>query len=85
MIFRMKKTPGKMKEAFLQAAAQFLECEQLNKAVICLQNSREKELVAPLFEKMNQVMCTLHLLFSATWSSSRLQLIIRSIYIYHMK
>ena len=51
----MKDTPTKMKEAFLLAAEQFLECEQPNKAVICLQNSREKELVAHLYEKMNQV------------------------------
>lgn len=52
----MRHTPEDMNEAFLLAAEQFLECEQPNKAVICLQNSREKELVAHLYEKMNQVM-----------------------------
>uniref|UniRef100_K1PIT9 Lupus brain antigen 1-like protein n=1 Tax=Magallana gigas TaxID=29159 RepID=K1PIT9_MAGGI len=52
---RMKDTPAKMKEAFLMAAEQFLECDQPNKAVICLQNSRERELVAHLYEKMNQL------------------------------
>lgn len=56
--FRMKDTPAKLKEAFLLAAEQFLECEQPNKAVICLQNSRERELVAHLYEKMNQVVNT---------------------------
>lgn len=55
---RIKDTPAKMKEAFLLAAEQFLECEQPHKAVICLQNSREKELVAHLYEKMNQVVYT---------------------------
>lgn len=54
----MKETPAKMKEGFLLAAEQFLECEQPNKAVICLQNSRERELVAHLYEKMNQVVNT---------------------------
>lgn len=53
--YRMKDNIAKMKEAFLLAAEQFLECEQPNKAVICLQNSRERELVAHLFEKMNKV------------------------------
>lgn len=51
----MKDNPAKMKEAFLLAAEQFLECKQPNNAVICLQNTRERELVAHLFEKMNQV------------------------------
>lgn len=51
----MKDTPAKMKEALLMAAEQFLKCEQLEKAVICLQNSGERELVAHLYEKMNQV------------------------------
>lgn len=67
----MKDTPAKMKEAFLLAAEQFLECEQPNKAVICLQNSRERELVAHLYEKMNQVVNTrlnLYLLQNAPWS-----------------
>ena len=53
--FRMKDNPSKMREAFLLAAEKFLECELPNKAVICLQNSREKELVAHLYEKTNQV------------------------------
>ncbi|XP_061181485.1 TPR and ankyrin repeat-containing protein 1-like [Saccostrea echinata] len=52
---RMKDNPAKMREAFLRAAEKFLECELPNKAVICLQNSREKELVAHLYEKINQL------------------------------
>ncbi|XP_062597185.1 TPR and ankyrin repeat-containing protein 1-like [Saccostrea cucullata] len=52
---RMKENPSKMREAFLRAAEKFLECELPNKAVICLQNSREKELVAHLYEKINQL------------------------------
>jgi hypothetical protein len=51
----MKDNPAKMREAFLTAAEKFLECELPNKAVICLQNSRERELVAHLYEKINQV------------------------------
>lgn len=63
----MKDTPAKMKEALLMAAEQFLKCEQLEKAVICLQNSGERELVAHLYEKMNQVICIVYLHFCKTF------------------
>ena len=53
--FRMKDNPSKMRKAFLVAAEKFLECELPNMAVISLQNSGEKELVAHLYEKTNQV------------------------------
>ncbi|KAK3101278.1 hypothetical protein FSP39_002361 [Pinctada imbricata] len=52
---RMKDNPIKMREEFLQAAESFLECELPNKAVICLQNARERELVAHLYEKTGQL------------------------------
>lgn len=63
----MRDTPEYMNEAFLLAAEQFLECEQPHKAAICLQNARERELVALLYEKMNQVMGRLYVLY-AKWS-----------------
>ncbi|XP_078333030.1 TPR and ankyrin repeat-containing protein 1-like isoform X2 [Crassostrea virginica] len=52
---RRKDNPFEMREAFLLAAEKFLECDLPNKAVICLQNAREKELVALLYEKTNQL------------------------------
>ena len=51
----MKDNPSKMRKAFLVAAEKCLECELPNMAVINLQNSGEKELVAYLYEKTNQV------------------------------
>lgn len=63
----MRDTPEDMNEAFLLAAEQFLECKQPNKAAICLQNAREKELVAHLYENLNQVMDRLYVLY-AKWS-----------------
>nr|XP_034304939.1 uncharacterized protein LOC105330431 [Crassostrea gigas]XP_034304942.1 uncharacterized protein LOC105330431 [Crassostrea gigas]XP_034304948.1 uncharacterized protein LOC105330431 [Crassostrea gigas]XP_034304950.1 uncharacterized protein LOC105330431 [Crassostrea gigas] len=52
---RMRDTPEDMNEVFLMAAEKFLECKQPNKAAICLQNAREKELVAHLYENLNQL------------------------------
>lgn len=65
----MKDTPEEMKQTFLLAAEQFLECEQPKEAAICLQNSRETELVAHLYKRINQVVCIFYSLFSATWFS----------------
>ena len=44
-----------MREEFLLAAEKYMECELPSKAVICLQNSREWELAAHLYEKIGQV------------------------------
>ena len=54
-IYRMKDNPSKMREDFLLAAEKYMECELPSKAVICLQNSREWELAAHLYEKIGQV------------------------------
>ena len=46
-----------MREEFLHAAELYLDCHKPGKAAVCLQNAREKELSAQLFEKLGQV-CT---------------------------
>ncbi|XP_071113489.1 TPR and ankyrin repeat-containing protein 1-like isoform X1 [Haliotis cracherodii] len=48
---RMKDNPKKMKEEFVFAAEKFLESGHDNKAALCLQNAREYELAATVFEK----------------------------------
>ena len=44
-----------MRDEFLHAAELYLDCNRPTKAAICLQNAREKELSAQLFEKLGQV------------------------------
>jgi hypothetical protein len=44
-----------MREEFLLAAQQYLEVELPGQAAKCLQNARERELLAHLYEKMGQV------------------------------
>lgn len=56
---RMKDNPKKMKEEFVFAAEKFLESGHDNKAALCLQNAREYELAATVFEKCGLV-CSLH-------------------------
>ena len=48
-----------MREEFLHAAELYLDCQKPGKAAVCLQNAREKELSAQLFEKLGQV-CRQH-------------------------
>ena len=68
IICRMKDNPSKMREEFLLAAEKYMECELPSKAVICLQNSREWELAAHLYEKIGQVRgVNCHLLNSREW------------------
>lgn len=52
---RIKDNPSRMRNEFLFAADQYLEVGLPVKAAICLQNAREKELLAHLYEKMGQV------------------------------
>jgi hypothetical protein len=52
---RIKDNPPKMREEFLLAAKQYLEVELPGQAAKCLQNARERELLAHLYEKMGQV------------------------------
>lgn len=52
---RLKDNPRKMREEFLHAAELYLDCNKLAKAAVCLQNAREKELSAQLYEKSGQV------------------------------
>ncbi|XP_067665651.1 TPR and ankyrin repeat-containing protein 1-like [Haliotis asinina] len=52
---RMKDNPKRMKDEFVYAAEKFLESGNDNKAALCLQNAREYELAAALFEKCGQL------------------------------
>ncbi|CAC5365910.1 unnamed protein product [Mytilus coruscus] len=52
---RIKENPALMREEFLLAAEQYLEVELPAKAAICLQNAREKELMAYVYDKMGQL------------------------------
>lgn len=52
---RIKDNPALMREAFLSAAEKYLEVELPAKAAICLQNAREKELMAYAYDKTGQV------------------------------
>jgi hypothetical protein len=52
---RIKDNPHNMREEFLLAAKQYLEVELPGQAAKCLQNARERELLAHLYEKMGQV------------------------------
>lgn len=52
---RIKDNPGKMREEFMLAAQQYLEVGMPTYAAKCLQNARERELLAHLYEKMGQV------------------------------
>ncbi|KAK3609568.1 hypothetical protein CHS0354_019581 [Potamilus streckersoni] len=51
---RMKDNPRAMCDEFLKAAELYLECDRPAKAALCLQNARERELAAQLFEKLGQ-------------------------------
>ncbi|KAL3888661.1 hypothetical protein ACJMK2_001026 [Sinanodonta woodiana] len=51
---RMKDNPRAMCEEFMKAAELYLECDRPAKAALCLQNARERELAAQLFEKLCQ-------------------------------
>lgn len=52
---RIKDNPGKMREEFMLAAQHYLEVRMPVYAAKCLQNARERELLAHLYEKMGQV------------------------------
>lgn len=52
---RIKDNPAKMREEFMLAAEQYLEVNLPGLAAKCLQNGRERELLAHLYEKMGQV------------------------------
>ncbi|CAG2215687.1 unnamed protein product [Mytilus edulis] len=52
---RIKDNPAKMREEFMLAAEQYLEVNLPVLAAKCLQNARERELLAHLYEKMGQL------------------------------
>ena len=52
---RLKDNPREMRREFLKAAEMYLNCSKPAKAAICLQNAKELELAAELFEKLSQV------------------------------
>ncbi|XP_063448737.1 TPR and ankyrin repeat-containing protein 1-like isoform X2 [Mytilus trossulus] len=52
---RIKDNPAKMREEFMLAAEQYLEVNHPGYAAKCLQNARERELLAHLYEKMGQL------------------------------
>lgn len=51
----MIEAPNIMKELFLSAAHDFLECERPLEAGKCLENAREWNLAADLYKKTKQV------------------------------
>ncbi|XP_045164107.2 TPR and ankyrin repeat-containing protein 1-like [Mercenaria mercenaria] len=51
---RLKDNPREMREEFLYAAELYMECDRPTKAAICLQNAKERDLAAGLFEKLGQ-------------------------------
>ena len=53
---KMRDNPRKMREEFLYAAEQYLDCGHRVEAGACLQNAREHLLVSGLWEKLGQVL-----------------------------
>ncbi|KAL4228783.1 TPR and ankyrin repeat-containing protein 1 [Mactra antiquata] len=51
---RLRDNPKRMHEEFMCAAELYLQCNKPVKAALCLQNAKEKELAAGLFEKLGQ-------------------------------
>lgn len=50
-----RSNPRLMKDKFIIAATQFLECDMANEAAVCLYNARERLLLAKLYKKMERV------------------------------
>lgn len=57
---RMIESPGLMRELFLSAAHDFLECEHPLEAGKCLENAKEFSLAADLYRKTNMVTFSLY-------------------------
>ncbi|WAR27590.1 TRNK1-like protein, partial [Mya arenaria] len=51
---RLKDEPRQMRDKFLYAAELYLGCNKPAKAAVCLQNAKEQEMAAELFEKLGQ-------------------------------
>lgn len=51
----MIESPAQLRELFLSAAHDFLECEQPLEAGKCLENAKEFSLAADLYRKTNMV------------------------------
>ena len=47
--------PRRMKDEFLRAADQFLQCNMIQEARVCLYNARERTLYASLLQKLGKV------------------------------
>lgn len=50
-----RSNPRLMKDKFIVAATQFLECDMAKEAAVCLYNARERLLLAQLYKKMERV------------------------------
>lgn len=50
-----RSNPLLMKNKFIVAATQFLECDMAKEAAVCLYNARERLLLAQLYKKMERV------------------------------
>ena len=51
----LRTEPRRMKDEFLRAADQFLKCNMIQEARVCLLNARERTLYASLLQKLEEV------------------------------
>ena len=73
--------PRRLKTEFLRAADQFLQCNMIKKAIVCLYNARERTLYASLLQKLGEVRVGQFSCCDSTKSISKIKGVLLNLYL----